>query len=113
VIGFAAWQPGESACFAGLVGPVARNLQLNESVRRVNRAQQHNVWIVSIRRLAGVGHFERADRGGAVPFHMRKDGLRLFARVTPDVPAGDDQILLDIGAATDEFVVIAGRMDID
>ena len=30
---------------------------------------------------------------------MRKDRLALLVRVAPDMPAGDDQVLLDAGTA--------------
>ena len=106
-------QPRERVRLASFIGLAARDLQLRQPFRRIGRAQQHYVGIVAVRRFAGVDQRQRARRCDAAGLHVGKDRLGLFARVAPDMPAGDNQILFDERAAADEGLAAPGLSDID
>ncbi len=112
-INLARWKPSERASLTNFVSFAARDLQLGQPFRWIDRAQQHDVGIVALPRFAGVDQLQRARRLGATAPHMGKDRLALFARVPPDMPAGGDQILFDEGAAADEGLAVAELSNID
>src|SRR5208337_5697210 len=105
-------EPRERACLAGLIVLVARDLQLRQLFRRIGRAQQHDVGIVAVRRLAAVNKRERAGSCDAAALQKGKDRLPPLARVAPDMPAGDNHILLDEGAASDKGLAQGNRLKI-
>ena len=109
----AGWKTRECEGLADFVLPAARDLQRREVAGRIDRAQKHDVRIIAFRAPAWVNQDQSACRGRSRALPMRKDGFRSFARVAPDLPACDHQILFNISAATDKRLAASHRANIN
>jgi hypothetical protein len=82
-------------------------------LRRIGGAKQHDIRVLAAGAFAFVDQIESGYGRVAVRICMWKHRFRRFSCVAPDMPARDDQILFEIGAAADKGLATSHRTNID